>query len=323
MMIKMTIKAVTAHLERAFQGVEISKDDQTAIVQHLIKAERRGNKTHGIRLLTSMLDKIGENEGARKIIKRESGFLLLDGTGTLGIAAITHLHQIALQEIKSGGALIASVNNYVGSSGCLGVYGAELAKKGFVSISFCHSVAAVAAHGGKKPILGTNPICIAVPGKDFPFVADIATASSSFGAVKQAIREKQPIKSGIVQTARGEVTYDPNEISDGSILPMAGHKGYALGLAIELICGAVIGGKLGNEARKGRSSFVSIIMPIDIAQDPKNISVWSNALFNEILSSAISTNHEVRIPGCRSEKRYLNSDFLELDEDTLETLHNF
>jgi LDH2 family malate/lactate/ureidoglycolate dehydrogenase len=98
-------------------------------------------------------------------------------------------------------------------------------------------------------MLGTNPIAIAFPGKEEPpIVIDMATSATAYGKIEIALRRREPIPEGWAIDREGRGTTNPNEMIDGgAMLPLGsdrergGHKGYGLGMMVDILCG-VLGG---------------------------------------------------------------------------------
>ncbi len=298
--------------------------DARAVAQHLVHAERRGYASHGLRRLRSLIE-AARSPGVAQSRTRAvdlPGFVLVDAKGSLGIPSVVEMLQIAAERAREAGAIVAGVRNYVGTTGCLGVYGASLADAGFASIMMCHSDYAVAPHGSRRAILGTNPISVAIPSVDSAFVADVATAAWSYGALREAMAAKQTIPRGIVQSVDGAPSTDPNDADNGSQLPMAGHKGYALGLAVELLCGPLLGGKAGRDAVKGSDAFLAVVIAADAARVLSDVHRDMTALFTEITQAPLAPGFtSVRIPGSQAASRENATTSLTVSNDILSILH--
>ena len=94
----------------------------------------------------------------------------------------------------------------------------------------------VAPTGGRVPMLGTNPITIAIPaGKRYPIVLDMATSVVAFGKIQKAADEGKKIPLGWAVDKEGKPTEDPNEALKGSLLPIGGYKGYGLAMVIDIL----------------------------------------------------------------------------------------
>jgi len=110
------------------------------------------------------------------------------------------------------------------------------AQRDLIGIGLLSCGPAVAPFGGLDRVLGTNPIAIAVPTSDRPVVLDFATAGIAEGKVRVAARAGKQVPAGVLQTATGAPTTDPNDFyAGGAILPFGLHKGYALSAVIQLL----------------------------------------------------------------------------------------
>ncbi|MGJ7043564.1 LDH2 family malate/lactate/ureidoglycolate dehydrogenase [Shinella sp. BE166] len=176
---------------------------------------------------------------------------LVDGDGGIG-----HLSALRAAELAGELALTAGVA-WVGvrrsnHAGATAIYAEHIARKGLVGI--CASVAAanhMAPWGGAEPLLGTNPLAIAVPSAgQAPFVLDFATSVAAFGAVKTLAMAGQSLPGGwVLDRMTGETLTDPTKLSQGTLAPIAGHKGSGLALAIGLLAGVMSGAAFGRDIR--------------------------------------------------------------------------
>jgi LDH2 family malate/lactate/ureidoglycolate dehydrogenase len=131
--------------------------------------------------------------------------------------------------------------------GIAGRYARMIAGKGMVAIIMCNTRPMMPVPGGTRPVVGNNPLSIAVPctGRD-PIVFDMAMSASALGRIRQAAREGQPIPAGWAVDAEGRDTTDAQAAIDGMLLPAGGAKGFGLALMIDFLC-ALSGGAAGSE----------------------------------------------------------------------------
>ena len=178
-----------------------------------------------------------------------------------------------------------------------------LALEGLVAFAFTPSLPYVAAHGGTRPIFGTNPMAFAWPRKDRPpMVLDQASAAMARGEVMIAARDGRELPDGAGIDAHGRPTRDPKAVLEGAQLPFGGHKGSALALMIELIGGPLIGDFLSIEAQEDDASAGAgphggeLIIALDPSRfgDPQGYLDHAEKLFAEIASEPRS-----RLPGDR------------------------
>src|SRR5262249_56367027 len=113
------------------------------------------------------------------------------------------------------------------------------------------SVNHMAPWGGTEPLLGTNPIAVAIPsGEEAPVVLDIATSLASNGAIRSYELEGKPMPQGWVQHREdGSPITDPRRINEGTYLPMGGYKGSGLSIIIGLLAGPRNGAAFGRDSR--------------------------------------------------------------------------
>jgi ureidoglycolate dehydrogenase (NAD+) len=130
--------------------------------------------------------------------------------------------------------------------GAIGLYTRTAARAGMVALAFTHADKVAVPHQGERPYFGTNPISIAfprAPGADGapvePVCLDMATTSIPWNRVMNARREGHPLPPDVAVDAHGALTTDAQAAR--AVTPLGGagygHKGYALALMVDLLCG--------------------------------------------------------------------------------------
>ena len=115
-------------------------------------------------------------------------------------------------------------------------------KRDMIAVSMTVSSPRLAPTGGTRPMFGTNPIAMGVPGdQDFPLVIDLAMSSIAAGNLELAAAAGETLPEGVARDLNGKPTTDPLTALSGTIVPIGEHKGYALTLLIELLAG-LLGG---------------------------------------------------------------------------------
>jgi LDH2 family malate/lactate/ureidoglycolate dehydrogenase len=129
----------------------------------------------------------------------------------------------------------------------LGGYAERIAREGMIGVAMTNSIPLrVHPFGGVEPMLGTNPLCIAVPCGCDPIVHDMATSASAVGHIRLANYHGTPIPPGIAVGPDGRPTTDAAEALRGAISPLGGPKGYGLALCVALLTGPLVGGLIGR-----------------------------------------------------------------------------
>src|SRR5262249_7814899 len=137
-------------------------------------------------------------------------------------------------------------------AGAAGVYAAMALRAGMVGIYAAGSSANhMAPWGGAEPLVGTNPIAFAIPaGQEAPVGLDIATSLASFGKMRDYALKGEPIPEGWAIDRDGKPITDPARATEGTLLPIGGHKGSGLALIIGLLAGVLNGAAFGRDLRE-------------------------------------------------------------------------
>jgi len=147
----------------------------------------------------------------------------------------------AVKRAKAHGMGAVAVRNSNHFGTCM-YYTMSGARDGCVMLLTSNGGPAMAPWGGRKKIVGTNPWSVATPaGRHAPFAVDMACTGVARGKIYLARQRREPIPLGWAINAAGEPTTDPQEAIDGIILPMAGHKGYAIAAMVDVLSGVLTG----------------------------------------------------------------------------------
>lgn len=218
-----------------------------------LDAELRGIASHGLLRLERIVERISlglaDPRATGRHLWHGAGFLEVDGCNGLGpVVALSALDAIQ-QRARETGIAIAAIHASQ-HIGMLAWYAERVARSGQVGIVLSTSEALVHPWGGREALLGTNPIAIGVPtGEPEPFVMDTATSIVSMGEIHDRAHRGLPLESGWALDAHGNPTTDAQAAKSGAIAPFGQAKGYALGLAFELLVSALTGAALGRDVR--------------------------------------------------------------------------
>lgn len=213
------------------------------LVEGIIQASLRGVDSHGIRLFPHYLQGL---EGGR--LNKDPQYRLnetsvctakLDGDHAPGHAAGAEGMLKAIDMAKKAGIGAVAVFNS-SHFGAAAYYAFMAAKEDMIGLSFTHATAHVLPHGGTRPFLGNNPVCIVAPceGED-PFCFDMATTVATFNKVQQHKEQGIDIPTGWAVDSSGRDTNNPADVA--SLLPIGGYKGFGLSMMVEILCGLLTG----------------------------------------------------------------------------------
>ncbi|WP_320203593.1 Ldh family oxidoreductase [Agrobacterium rosae] len=218
----------------------------------LIEAELRGVPSHGLLRLPRIVSRIrngvtdpraaGEHEWA------SDAFLTVDGQKGLGpVVAIAAIDAL-LQRARTSGIAAAAITNS-NHIGMLAWYAEKVALQDFSIVLMSTSEALVHPWGARKAMIGTNPIAIGVPTENGLFVMDTATSLVSMGEIHDHANRKASIPDHWALDGNGDPTTDAEAAKKGAIAPFGQAKGYALGLAFELLVSGLAGSAIGRDVK--------------------------------------------------------------------------
>ena len=273
--------------------------------QVLVDAELKGHPSHGLQRLPRILTRIErglidpQSEG--KAIWRSPSYLEVDGYKGLGpVVAVSALKQLS-ERAQSSGVAICGIRNS-NHLGMLAYYVEWLATRGQIGIALSSSEALVHPHGGTLAVLGTNPLAIAVPTANRPMVVDLATGVVSMGKIHHHAANGLSIPLGWARDETGQPTTDAARATRGAIAPFGDAKGYALGMALELLVAALAGSALAPDVRGTLDADMvcnkgDVFIAIDIGMQP-DLMVRLAAYLDLVRASPPSkANTPVAVPG--------------------------
>lgn len=238
-------------VSRLAHAMGVRMDDAALFANALVDADLHGVSTHGVSRLSIYLRRIQAGlirpDAELKVLRQAGSIITYDAGNGLGqaqaIKALKHLMPIAERNGVAAGTIRNSQH-----FGALSYYCNLAAAHGFVLLAMTNCEPAVAPEGGYQPFFGTNPIAASFPtGKGYPIKIDLATSTIARGNIIAAQKKDASIPLGWALDRNGEPTTDAQEALLGTVLTMAGHKGYALALMVELFSGLLSGSAIGNE----------------------------------------------------------------------------
>ena len=276
-----------------------------ATARALVAAEMAGLAGHGLSRVALYAQHVreGRASGATKprIVHEKGAACLIDAQGGLAYLAMELATREAIRRAAEFGVAFCGVTRSH-HCGAMDYHLAPVAAADLVGIGFTNSPAAINAWGGRKPLLGTNPIAAVFPRKDrLPLVIDLSLTEVARGKIMVAARDGKPIPPGWAFDRDGNPTTDAKAALTGSMAAICGAKGAVLALMVELLCVALTGARFGLE----NDSFFEPGRPASIghaivAIDPGALA-GGDVYFERIetLITAMLADEEVRLPGER------------------------
>ena len=236
---------------RCHQAVGVPPADADVVADNLVDAHLRGVDSHGvtrlIRIYVERLEAGIVNPRPRfRVVEESPATALVDADNALGAVAGTYALRVCLEKARAAGAAWVGVRNSNHFGACA-YYTNRIAAEGMLGFAFTNAPATMAPWGGIQPYLGTNPIGFSAPTRGgTPISVDMATSVAARGYILLAAAEGESIPSGWAIDKRGRPTTDAKEALEGTVLPMAGHKGYALALMVDVLSGVLTGAAFGR-----------------------------------------------------------------------------
>ena len=231
----------------------------------LINAELVGAPSHGLSRLKMYCDRIKKkvinSKPKIKIKKISQSITHIDGNNSIGfVVADIGIKQAIKSAKKTGFGLVAIKNS--GHYGLSGYYAEQAVKKNLIAMCFTNAPPAIAPHGSKKSLFGTNPICFGVPAKkNIPFILDTSMSIINRGKIRVAAKNRKKIPKGVALDKSGKPTTDAKKALQGVQLPIAGFRGSGLAWMVDILSGVYTGGNHGGKVKD----------PFDDFSGPQNI----------------------------------------------------
>jgi LDH2 family malate/lactate/ureidoglycolate dehydrogenase len=241
--------------ERIFERAGLEAGRARAAARVLVDAEMMGISTHGAARLVSYSERMrhgGIDPSAEITVERRAPSLaLVDGRNGVGTAVAAESLDLALTMASDTGIAYVGCrrSNHLGA---LAPYALHACEAGFVLIAGTNASAMMAPWGGAEARLGNNPVAVGAPVKDGPhLILDIAMSEAARSKIRAAAAAGTPIPAGWAADREGVATTDPAAALAGLLLPIGGHKGSGLALAIDILSGVLTGGNFLNEVASG------------------------------------------------------------------------
>lgn len=199
--------------------------------------------------------------------KRSVNIAHLNGGGNVGMLVLQKAAEQAIALTQHAGLSLVTTNNTRSSTGAIGFYARQLADNGFVGLVLAGSPKVMAVSGGIDPVMGTNPIAIAMPTSTGPLVLDMATAATTWFALLNARDQKQPIADNVAVDSNGTATTDPAKAIAGALRTFGGNKGSGLALMFEMLTGPLTNAAIAGEDTDNRGNLIIGIDPHVVLAD--------------------------------------------------------
>jgi LDH2 family malate/lactate/ureidoglycolate dehydrogenase len=232
-------------LELRARDLGFGPREATLLADHYLDAELRGSPGHGAERLRWLAGLPVLQPGAHPVPEgRAEGLVRYHGNGAVGYVALAEALDAELERPPDGARLVVVADCF--PTGRLGYYAERVARRGLLCLLTATSTPRIVHPQGGPPLLGTNPLCLAMPAEPAPLVIDVSMGRVTYGDVLAATARRQPLPPGAAVRPDRGAERDPAAVTGdrAGIVPFGGeqsHKAFALAALVELLVGGLAG----------------------------------------------------------------------------------
>jgi len=272
-------------IKKIFIGHGLNNNHASICVDALINAELVEAPSHGLSRLKMYCDRIKKKvinpKPKIKIKKISKSITHIDANNSIGFVAADIGIKQAIKNAKKTGLGLVGIKNS-GHYGLSGYYAEQAVKKNLIVFCFTNAPPAIAPHGARKSLFGTNPICFGTPtSSKVPFILDTSVSMINRGKIRVAAKIGKKIPKGVALDKNGQPTTDAKKALAGVQLPIAEFRGSGLAWMVDILSGVITGGNHGGKVKD----------PFDDFTGPQNIG----HLFITMKTNLFVSNYNNRI----------------------------
>jgi LDH2 family malate/lactate/ureidoglycolate dehydrogenase len=243
------IERVTGQVRDIATAVGVPPADAELLARALVAADAAGTSTHGVSRLNIYMRRIQKGlidpRAPLQVVSERGGAIAFDACNGLGQVQTLKALDLMVPLARAHGVAAATIRRSQ-HFGAVSYYCNLMAERGMILFAVTNCEPAMSPEGACQAFFGTNPIAASFPtGKAHPVKVDLATSIVARGNIIAANKQKKPIPEGWALDIDGKPTTDAAEALKGTVLTMAGHKGYALALMVEALSGVLSGAAVG------------------------------------------------------------------------------
>lgn len=261
--------------QKVLQHYGIASESARCTAEVLVCADARGVPSHGVSHLSRHVADIREGltrkDTQRVCLAETPAIALYDANFGLGAVNSRFAMQLAMDKAWQCGVGVVSMKNSC-HHGITAYYAMMAMKEGMIGLALTNTAALAVPTNGLQARFGTNPIAFAVPAlQEVPFVLDMSTTVVTRGAIEICYKTHQDIPEGWAVDKNGHSPKEPLQFLDdllnleGGLLSLGGdgvsrggHKGYGLGVMVDILSAVLAGGKFGIQVRDTKETASSV-----------------------------------------------------------------
>jgi len=252
-------------IKNIFVKFGLSKKHAVICAEAIINAELVDAHSHGLSRLRMYCERIKKKvinpRPKIKTKKISQSISYIDADNSIGfVAADIGINEVIKNAKKTGIGLVGIKNS--GHYGLSGFYAERAVEKNLIILCFTNAPPAIAPHGAKKSLFGTNPICFGAPTSyKEPFILDTSVSVINRGKIRIAARMGKKIPKGVALDKNGYPTIDAKKALQGVQLPIGEFRGSGLAWMVDILSGVITGSNHGGKVKD----------PFDDFSGPQNV----------------------------------------------------
>jgi L-2-hydroxycarboxylate dehydrogenase (NAD+) len=328
---KVKLRDIREKMQTSLFAKGFDQKDTEFLINMYLGGELRGHTSHGLASFPGFLQTDFSELAKPEVIKETNSVFIIDAKSNPGAIIGKRAADEAIKRAQKelvGTAIIKNMDSWL-RPGAIAQY---IAEQGYVAIVMNDGGgASIAPPGGYDPVLATNPIAYGIPTSKKPLVVDLATSKRAWGQVRLANKYQTDLPKNTFYNDKGKLTLNPQEAH--SVLPFGEHKGFALALMVEIMCGSMLGmnnmmldtGTTGSSfgtKLEDRGGFILVIDPSQTST-LDNFKAANTELLEKIKATSKLDNENIRIPGEQAgklEEERISSGEIDLPEEVWEEI---
>jgi LDH2 family malate/lactate/ureidoglycolate dehydrogenase len=339
--ILVAVDDLTIMVKSIFIALGLPSDDADCATQALIYADARGIDSHGVstvfpRYVNYFLKK--SLNPCPSITVHNGNFEMasyIEADNALGTIALKKAVDIAIKKGQKHGMSVVAVRN-AGHAGAIGYQALQATKYDMIGLVMAAGKGLMVPPFGRSPLLGTNPIAFAAPAKKMPpFVFDAATTAVCGNKIRLAEILDIPIPSGwIFSDSKHENNSNkskyfedslPSLLPLGSSYDLGSHKGFGLGMMIEILSNTLCSSLSFTETNQNSIGHFAAVFRTDLFGSADNFKTRMDDLLQAVINSpSIEEDYRVLYAGARAyeKEQHRRKYGIPLQPSTLKWFHD-
>lgn len=302
--VRVDVDDMAATVESIFTASGLPPDDAAQAAATLLYADVRGIDSHGVSnmfpiYMAWLADGTLNPTPTPSVVRDAAAVAVIDDDRGLGLATGPRAMDLAIAKAAECGIGAVSVTN--GRHYGAAAYHAHRAvEHGMIGVSMTIGGLMVLPTFGARPMVGLNPIAVAVAaGSEAPFVFDASMSSVAGNKIRIARRLGATVAPGWIAGSDGAPILTESDVPDEFfMLPTGGtrdggsHKGYSLAVMVDILCGVLGGDPPGFLRPPADVSHHFLAYRIDAFCDPAEFDAHMEAFCRGLRETPPAKGHD-------------------------------